>query len=412
MKAAIISIGDELLIGQTVNTNASFIGEELTNIGVDVQIVLTISDQEKDILETLSFCQNKYDLVLITGGLGPTKDDITKTTLAKYLAVPLVQDDAVLANVMQFFKAFEKEIQPVNKLQALVPEGSRVLMNKVGTAPGMWMQKEKSIFISMPGVPREMKYLVREELVPVLKEEFSLPTIYSWYILTQGIGESYIAERIASIEDALPAHIKLAYLPSRGVVKLRLTGRGIDEVELKQEVNNFALKIESELNDVQYGRGDESLAKIVGKLLLENNNTVSVAESLSGGAIAKELTSVSGASRYFIGGMVAYDSQVKINELQVSAKDIAKHSVVSREVAIQMALGAKQKFKTDYAIATTGFAGPTGGTKSNPVGTVYIAIASPAKVIVERFNMGMDRQGVVRRTVLTALNKLREKLSK
>ncbi|MFT6716059.1 MAG: nicotinamide-nucleotide amidase [Saprospiraceae bacterium] len=410
MNAAIVSIGDELLIGQTVNTNAGYIGEKLTLIGVDVQAVYTISDKEDDIINTLTLCQNKYQLVVLTGGLGPTKDDITKTTLAKYFGVELVLNEAVLENVMSFFASYKKEVQPVNHLQAQIPEGCKVLMNKAGTAPGMWMEKEETIFVSLPGVPREMRYLTSKELVPILQNEFELPSIYSHNILTQGIGESYIAEQISHIEDSLPQGISLAYLPSRGMVKLRVTGRGSHETRVIAAVNQQVELIKNRISEHVFGDNYDEIAKVVGELLLNNGATLSVAESLTGGALGKEITSVSGASSYFIGGLVSYDVEVKINELKVGPLVIAEHDVVSEKVAIQMAIGALDKFGSTYAIATTGLAGPNGGTKEIPVGTVYIAVVSEKTVVCKKFNFGGDRSGVVRRTVLAALNMLRKEL--
>jgi nicotinamide-nucleotide amidase len=412
MKAAIVCIGDELLIGQTINTNASYIGEQLTLIGVDVRAVYTISDKEKEILDTLTLCQNRYQLVVLTGGLGPTKDDITKTTLAKYFDVPLVLDEAVLANVMSFFKSYKKEVQPVNRLQAEVPEGSRVLMNKAGTAPGMWMEKGESVFVSMPGVPREMRYLTSKELVPILQKEYKLPSIYSHNILTQGIGESYIAEQIADIEDGLPAGISLAYLPSRGMVKLRVTGRGAEEKEVISAVSEQVALIKSRIGKHIFGDNEEGLAKVVGDMLLDKKATLSVAESLTGGALGKEITDVAGASSYFLGGVVSYHEEVKVKELGVDTRTIEKHNVVSEEVAREMANGALLKFGSTYSIATTGVAGPEGGTAKIPVGTVFIAVASKEGVTCRKFNYGGDRSGVVRRTVLAGLNMLRVELLK
>jgi nicotinamide-nucleotide amidase len=410
MKAAIVSIGDELLIGQTINTNASYIGEQLTLIGVDVQVVFTISDKEDDILSTLALCQNKYQLVVLTGGLGPTKDDITKTTLAKYFGVNLVENQAVLQNVMSFFASYKKEVQPVNLLQAKVPEHCRILMNKAGTAPGMWMTKGETIFVSMPGVPREMKYLMSKELIPILINEFELPSIYSHNILTQGVGESYISESIEDIEDNLPTGVSLAYLPSRGMVKLRVTGRGANEKKVIDLVNGQVKLIKAKIPECVFGDNHDDLANIIGDLLLSKNETLSIAESLTGGALGAKITTVSGASAYFLGGVLSYDAEVKIKELNVHPDTINKHDVVSEEVAVQMALGALEKFGSTYSISTTGVAGPKGGTIDIPVGTVFIAVASKEGVICRKFNFGGDRSGVVRRTVLSALNMLRAEL--
>lgn len=411
MKAAIISIGDELLIGQTVNTNASYIGEQLTLIGVDVRIVFTISDKEQDILYTLKSCQDKYDFAIITGGLGPTKDDITKLTLAKYFQVKLVSDPDVLDNVLSFFEKYKREVLPINLLQAEVPEGCEVMMNKAGTAPGMWMEKGNTVFVSMPGVPREMRYLVSKELVPRIQGKYNLPAIYSHHILTQGIGESYIADEISDIEDNLPVGISLAYLPSRGMVKLRVTGRGEVSHDVKKVVDQQVRLIKDKIADHVFGDNDDSLAKVVGAILSQSASTVSVAESLTGGSIGKELTAVPGSSAYFLGGVISYDAEVKIKALNVSRESIDQYNVVSEKVAVEMAKGALEKFGSTYALATTGIAGPEGGTPEIPSGTVYIAIASQNKVSCVKFNFGGSRNDVIRRTVLSALNMLRNCLN-
>ncbi len=407
MNAAIISIGDELLIGQTINTNASYIGENLSAIGVEVQTVFTISDKEQDILSTLSLCQNKYQLVVLTGGLGPTNDDITKLTLAKYLGAELVINEEVLENVQAFFKSYGRSIKPVNELQAQVPVGSEVLMNDMGTAPGMWMRKSATIFVSLPGVPREMRYLVKEKLLSKLQENFELPIIYSHHILTQGIGESYIAEEIADIEEALPQGLSLAYLPSRGLVKLRVTGRGASQQKVEQVVHQQVRLIEKRIERHVFGSNQETLSGVIGGFLRRRNMTVSVAESLTGGALGQEITGQVGSSAYFLGGVLSYDAQVKIRELGVDPEIIEQHTSVCEQVATQMASGARSKFKSDFSIATTGLAGPQGGSEEVPVGTVYVAIASRDGVVCKHFTFGGERSGVVRRTVLASLNMLR-----
>lgn len=408
MKAAIISIGDELLIGQTINTNASWMGQELTKIGVNVCEVLAISDSETAIISALKLYQNKYELVLITGGLGPTKDDITKKTLAKHFDSNLITNQEALDNVLAFFKAFNREISDINKLQALVLQKGEVLINKAGTAPGTWIKKEKTVYVSMPGVPREMKYLMINEVIPKIKANYNLPVIYNLTLLTQGIGESYISDLIADIEDNLPSHIKFAYLPSQGMVKFRITARGVDKSQLQKEVTAIANEIKSRLDFYYYGENEDSLADIIGQLLKKNQQTLSTAESLSSGSVAREITSVPGSSAYFIGGIISYDARVKVNELKVAQSLIDEHNVVSEQVAKAMAEGARQKFASDYAIATTGLAGPDGGSELIPIGTVYIAVASPKTTTVVKFNMGNERSAVLRRTTLSALNLLRK----
>ncbi len=411
MKAAIISIGDELLIGQTVNTNASWMGEQCTKNGITVSQVFTISDAEQEILDCLSYCQNKFEVVLITGGLGPTNDDITKKCIAKYLHVPLEQDLAVLENVKVFFKTFDRPVGQVNIEQANVPKGCTVLMNKVGTAPGMWMVKHKTVFVSMPGVPREMKYLMSEDILPKIRNEYNLPIIYSHNLLIQGIGESFIAEKIEKIEKLLPKNIKLAYLPSRGTVKLRITGKGNDVGHVKDMVNLYVQQIEQEIPDYVYGHNDDTLAAVLGEILTKQKLSVSVAESVTGGAITAAISSITGASNYFKGGIVAYQNSIKIQELEVLESTINENGVVSEQVAKQMAIGVRNKFQSDVSIATTGFAGPMhDASEIHPVGTVFIAIATNDQVAVTKLNLGGSRSGVIRRATLSALNLLRLQL--
>lgn len=406
MNSIIISIGDELLIGQTVNTNASWMGEVLNGAGIEVVEVLTISDNEVAIEQALNYASGKSDLVLITGGLGPTKDDITKKVFANYFDVPLVENKEALENVESFFANYKRPMLPVNKLQALVPEGCDMLLNKVGTAPGMWMENEHAVFVSMPGVPHEMKYLISEEVLPRIKAKCKLPAIVHHTILLQGIGESYVAEEIADIEDELPAHLKLAYLPSPGVLKLRLTGRGEHEAVLKEEILKVFGDIKSRLAEYVFSDSDEGLEMLVGAELLKQGLTVSTAESCTSGALAAKITSVSGASAYFEGSVVSYSNSVKSSQLNVLESDLKEFGAVSELVVKQMARGVQKLLKTDYAIATSGIAGPGGGTDEKPVGTVWIGLATPKGVFAQKFQMGKGRNRVVEKTVLAALNLL------
>ncbi len=406
MNAIVISIGDELLIGQTLNTNAGWMGSELNKNGVELNEVLTVSDDVKAIQDALSYAANKAKLVLITGGLGPTKDDITKKAFADYFNAPLIENKEALDNVERFFKRYKLDVLPVNKLQALVPRGCEMLLNKTGTAPGMWMEHEKVVFVSMPGVPSEMRYLMDNEVLPRIKERFKLPVIVHQTMMTQGIGESYISEKIQDIEEALPKYIKLAYLPSQGVVKIRLSGRGDDESQLLKEIDGIFSIIESRIPKHVFSKNEAQLQEIIGDIFRAKKLTISTAESLTSGALASRITAVPGASEYFIGGVIAYSNDVKIHQLCVSENTLKSAGAVSAEVVKQMALGAKNLFGTDYAISTSGIAGPSGGTNKKPVGTVWVAIAGPRGVVTEQFQMGKGRNRVVEKTIFSALNLL------
>lgn len=406
MKSIIISIGDELLIGQTINTNAGWMGSELNKIGVEVLEVLTISDDGNAIEQALTYAESRAGIVLITGGLGPTKDDITKKVFADYFNAPLIENKRALENVEGFFKRYNRPMLPVNKLQALVPAGCQMLLNKAGTAPGMLMENEGALFVSMPGVPSEMKYLMEHEVLPRIQKRFELPAIVHKTIMTLGIGESYIAEEISDIEDSLPNYIKLAYLPSPGLVKLRLTGRGENAKALENEINAIFDKIQLRIGDSVYAREEVKVEEVIGLKLKEKGLTISTAESCTSGALASRITSVPGASEYFIGSVVAYSNEVKKNQLGVSDEVLNSFGAVSEEAIKAMALGAKKLFGTDYAIATSGIAGPGGGVDEKPVGTVWIGIATPDVIMAEKFQMGKGRERVVRKTVLAALSRL------
>ena len=406
MNAIVLSIGDELLIGQTLNTNAAWMGSELNKNGVELIEVLTISDTAKSILEALKYAESKAKLVLITGGLGPTKDDITKKVFADYFNAPLIENKEALKNVEGFFKRYNRDMLPVNKLQALVPTGCEMLLNKAGTAPGMWMESNNVVFVSMPGVPSEMKYLMEHEVLPKIKKKFKLPVIVHQTMMTQGIGESYIADKISDIENTLPQYIKLAYLPSPGIVKLRLTGRGENEASLLKEIDFIFSKIENRISKHVFSKIESKLEEVLGGVFRDKKLTVSTAESLTCGALASRITTVPGSSEYFSGSIVAYSNDVKINQLNVSKDTIERNGAVSEEVVTQMALTAKSLFGTDYAVATSGIAGPGGGTDEKPVGTVWIAIAGPRGVFTEKFQMGKGRDRVVEKTIFSALSRL------
>ncbi|WDO12890.1 competence/damage-inducible protein A [Flavobacterium sp. WW92] len=418
MKATIVTIGDEILIGQIIDTNSAFIAKSLDKIGIDIHEVISISDNRDHILETLKHLQNQVELVVITGGLGPTKDDITKKTLCDYFEDELVVNEQVLAHVTELIEGFYKRpISQINKDQAFVPSKATVLYNKVGTAPGMWLKKEDTVFVSLPGVPYEMKYLIENEVVPKVVREYKRPFIIHKTVLTYGQGESLVAERIEAWENNLPEFIKLAYLPSPGRVRLRLSARGTDEQVLQNAIEENVDSLSKIISDIIVGYDEnETLEVILGRLLTKNKMTVSTAESCTGGKIAQLLTSIPGSSAYFKGGVVSYATEVKTEILKVPQELIEKYSVVSREVAIEMALGAQKLLQTDYAIATTGNAGPEKGDSPAEVGTVFIALATPNpapnNIICEEFHFGQPREKVIDRAVNTAFEMLQKEILK
>ena len=414
MKATIVTIGDEILIGQIVDTNSGYIAKSLDKIGVQTTEMLSISDDKQHILKTFSALQNKVDFVIMTGGLGPTKDDITKHTFCEYFDDALIVNSVVLAHVTEIIEGFYKRpITQLNKDQALVPSKCEVLFNKMGTAPGMWMKKENTVYISLPGVPYEMKYIIENEIIPKIVKEYKRPYIIHKTILTYGQGESLIAERLESWENNLPEFIKLAYLPNPGRVRLRLTARGENEPILKKAIQENVESLTKIIGDIIVGFDeDETIEVVIGRLLRQRSKTIATAESCTGGKIAQMLTSVAGASNYFRGSVVSYSEESKIKLLGVDAELIKKHDVVSAEVASAMAKGIQKILKTDYAIATTGNAGPTNEPGKAEVGSVFIALATPDAVFVSAFNFGQPREKVIDRTANKALEILQKEILK
>jgi nicotinamide-nucleotide amidase len=414
MKATIITIGDEILIGQIVDTNSGFIAKSLDRIGVEINEMISISDDKKHILDTFLLLQNKVDVVIVTGGLGPTKDDVTKKTFCDYFDDQLVVNPEVLAHVTEMIEGFYKRpITQLNKDQALVPSTCTVLHNQVGTAPGMWMKKENTVFISLPGVPYEMKYLVENEVIPKIVQEYKRPYILHKTILTYGQGESLVAERIEDWENNLPDFIKLAYLPNPGRVRLRLSARGTDKAMLEAAIEANVRSLDAIIHDIIVGyEEDETIEAAVGKLLTRQNKTISTAESFTGGKIASLLAAIPGASRYFKGSVVCYATQAKVNVLGVSQDLIDQYSVVSAEVASAMALKVKEILKTDYAIATTGNAGPSKGESNAEIGTVFIALATENEIFVEEFNFGQPREKVIDRATIKSFEILQKEILK
>jgi len=413
LKAEIITIGDEILIGQILDSNSKWIAEQLNAIGVEVYQITSIHDDEHHILNALAEAESRADIILITGGLGPTKDDITKLTLTKYFDDRLVLHDDIVNHIKSLFKKINYPFTEINKLQALVPSKAKALMNYYGTAPGMWFEKGNKIFVSMPGVPMEMRGLMIKSVLPKLQSKFKLPFIYHKTILTYGMGESMLAEKIGTWENNLPKPIKLAYLPDLGRVRLRLSAKGKLKEEIVRLVENEAYKLNNIIGDIITGFDDGTpIEQEIGKLLTKQNLSLAIAESCTGGSIASMITAIAGASNYFKGSVVSYAKSAKETILKVDPEIINCYSVVSSQVAEEMAVNAKRIFNTDYAIATTGNAGPTTDVTDKSVGVVFIALATPEKVIVREFNFGQPREKVIARASNKALELLKNQLLK
>ena len=413
MLAEIITIGDELLIGQTIDTNGSWIGEKLNSIGLQVSHITSIQDKREQILNALKLASERSNLVIVTGGLGPTNDDITKHTLCEYFESDLTLNTDILKKIEDYFKSKNLEMLKVNKDQALLPHNCLVLENIRGTASGMWFEKKGVVYISLPGVPYEMKGIMNENGLSRIIERFSKGKVVNKTVKTHGLGESYLAEIIKKWEqDLVEDNVSLAYLPSPGIVKLRLTAIGENEQLLLDKIENYIDQLIQLIPDYIFGFENDSLESVVGDLLRNKQQTLSLAESCTGGNISKMITSVSGCSDYFKGSVIAYSNEIKHRMLLVENEKIEFYGAVSREVVEQMALGLAKKFNTDYGLATSGIAGPTGGTKEKPVGTVWIAVANAEKVISKKFNFGNSRERNITISSLAALNMLRLELLK
>lgn len=404
MISAIVTIGDELLIGQVIDTNSSWIAQQLNFIGIKVEERVSVADDANAIRATLDRLLQRVDYIFITGGLGPTKDDITKHTLTQYFGDVLVNHQPSLDNIERMFKAYGRTVNPVNIQQAMLPSKARIVVNKNGTAAGMWFQKDGKSVISMPGVPYEMKGMMSDEILPAIQQENNI-TIYHKTICTQGIGESWLAERIEDIENELPAYIKLAYLPAPAQVRLRLSAYG----EAKEsELNVFLNRIVERVGDYVYGFDTDTLPVVIGRILRDKGNTLAVAESCTGGYISHLITSIPGSSAYFKGAVVSYANEIKINQLNVEEDLLHKHGAVSKEVVEQMALGVLKNLKSDFAMATSGIAGPDGGSAEKPVGLVWIAVASKDGIFSKEFKFGDNRERTILMASLTAMNLLRK----
>ena len=415
MQAEIITIGDEILIGQIVDTNSVFISKELNKIGVSVYQITSIQDDREHILQALSDAKKRAQIIIVTGGLGPTKDDITKHTFCEYFNDELVLNDSVLAHVEDLFEKYitTTKISQVNRDQALILSKADALHNAYGTAPGMWIKEDGVVYVSLPGVPFEMKNLIKDQVIPKLVKEFERPHIFHKTLVTYGMGESSIAEKIETWENDLPDFIKLAYLPNLGKVRLRLSAKGKDKAAIIAAVDVEMQKLYPLIGDIIFGfEDDENIEQVVANLMTARKITLATAESCTGGKIAEHITALAGASQYYKGSIVSYATETKIEVLKVPATIIDEHSVVSAEVAELMAQNVKNILKSDFAIATTGNAGPSKGDSDADVGTVYIAIATPNGVFSEKFMMGNHRERIVQKSVNKAFEMLQKEILK
>ena len=410
MKVEIISIGDEILIGQILNTNAAWMSQELNNAGFDVIRISTISDKKDDIVFSINDAIKRADIILLTGGLGPTNDDITKETLCEYFNTELVFNKEAFQQIENLFNARGFEITEINRKQAELPKICTPIINYNGTAAGMWFNKNGKIIVSMPGVPFEMKPMMSDFVIPKLKKQFNTNSILHKTLLIQGKGESFIAEIIKDWENNLPENIKLAYLPQPGIVRLRLSAHGKDRKAINKQIETEIEKLKLIIPRFIFGYDDDNLETVVGRLLKERGKTLSTAESCTGGYISHLITSISGSSEYYSGSVISYAIEIKENLLGVSKQSIIDHGVVSEQVVTQMATAVKKKINTDYSIAVSGVAGPLGGSEEKPVGTVWIAIATPKKVIAKKFLFGEHRGRNIRKTALMALDMLRKEI--
>ena len=407
----IMTMGDELLYGQVIDTNSAFMGQELARLGLRVRQISSVSDRAEEIVEALDQARRRAEVVLITGGLGPTKDDLTKHVLARYFGAELVEHAPTLLHVEDIFRRFNRPMLDVNRQQALVPANCQVLPNTVGTAPGMWFEDQGTVFVSMPGVPFEMKKLMTDEVLPRLQQRFQLPPIEHLVVMTSGMGESFLAEKIADWESALPPNFKLAYLPSLGSVRLRLTAAADGLPDLRGRMEALLPALRERIGEHIFAESEVKLEAALGALLRERGLTLGTAESCTGGYLAHKLTSVAGSSAYFLGSIIAYHNDVKISQLGVRPDTLAQHGAVSEATVREMAEGARQRLGVDVALATSGIAGPGGGSDEKPVGTMCIAVADAQGTVTRKFTMDRGRQVNIEYAAQAVLNLLRQRLA-
>ncbi len=403
MKIEIVTIGDELLIGQVVDTNSAWMGQKLNEAGFEVARINSVSDTEEEILNILNETSGRADVVLLTGGLGPTKDDITKVTMCKFFNTELIFSEEVFEDVKTLLKRYVPNINELNRAQALVPANCTVIRNPVGTAPVMWFEHEGTIFVSMPGVPSEMKHTMEFQIIPRLSERFDIGSIVHKTVLVHNIPEAVLAEMLEDFEETIPDYIKLAYLPAPGRIRLRFTGRGDDKALLESKIDELVEGLNPIIGNNILAYDDVSTVEVIAELFTNNKLTLSSAESCTGGNIAHLITSLAGSSVYFTGSVVAYHNDVKQHVLGVKEVDLIAHGAVSQQVVEQMAQGAKKALGTDYAVSTSGIAGPDGGTDEKPVGTVWIAVSGPNKTVSQKFQFGHIRERNILRSSEMAL---------
>lgn len=408
INAELLTIGDEILYGQIVDTNSQWMSVELDKIGIKVIRKTTVGDVEQDMLTAFAEAESRADIILITGGLGPTSDDLTKPMLAKYFNCGLQINEEALTEVTDFFTSRGRELTEINRQQAALPTACEKITNAMGTAPGMWFNKGNKVFMSMPGVPHEMKKMMTEQVLPRLKQKYLLPIIHHKVIRTIGLGESFLAEKIADWEKALPTHLKLAYLPSLGEVKLRLTGFGNSLPQLQSETDEQVVKLKELVGQFIYGYGEEPIEVAIGKLLKEKKLNLSIAESCTGGYLSHLITSVPGSSDYFLGSIIPYDYQIKMRQLGVKPETLEKYGAVSEPTIIEMANIVRAKFNTDIGVATSGIAGPGGATPDKPVGTVWIAYSDKNHTVTKKLQLSKDRLINIRLSSIAVLNLIRQ----
>ena len=407
-QASIITIGDELLIGQVIDTNSAWMAQELNKAGIRVLRRVAVGDVWDEIWTALDEEQKQADIILITGGLGPTADDITKPLLCKYFGGKMIVDEVARQNVLDIFTKLNRPIIERNLKQGEVPDTCTVIQNKRGTAPGMWFSKSGKVFISMPGVPHEMKGMMEADVIPALLKQFSFPTIIHKTLLTAGVGESFLAELIREFEESLPPHIKLAYLPNYGMVRLRLTSTATDKEKTEKEIQQLFEKLQLLVKEYMVTNEDETMESVVGNLLLLKGKTMCTAESCTGGYVAHLLTSIPGSSRFYDGSFVTYSYGAKEDLLQVDKAILESKGAVSEEIVIQMARGALKNIRSDYAIAISGIMGPGGGMPDKPAGTVWVAVGNKEKIQSQKFFFRFDRTRNIQLTAMNALNLLRK----
>ncbi len=411
IKVAVITIGEEILLGHTLDTNAHFISNVLSEIGTRIVLRSSVGDRTEDIYEVLAYAEKKSDIIMITGGLGPTNDDITKRCLAAYFNSELIINQEALDQVTSYFRRRGFALTEINRRQAEIPAIADAVINDMGTAPGMWIEKDGKVFVSMPGVPHEMQHMVREKVIPRLKEKYETPVILHKLIMTAGIGESWLAEKIAGWESGLPENLSLAYLPGYGQVKLRITGVGNNYEELEEQLSLHTGTLKQVIGSYIYGEGGEALEQRIGSLLGAGHMTLATAESCTGGHIAHLITSIPGSSDYYIGGVIAYHNQIKTGFLGVKQETLREYGAVSESTVKEMAEGIRRRFKTNFGLATSGIAGPGGGMPDKPVGTVWVAVADGEGQVAKKYNIPKDRLNNIKYSSVAALVLLWQRLS-